>query len=80
MKQCIKTKNQQNEKNCKTFLFLLNNSSLSELSGSEKTDERFEKAKRGRFDVFVFREANINWILACVSTTQLLETTQGAFV
>lgn len=74
MKQCIKTKNQQNEKNCKTFLFLLNNSSLSELSGSEKTDERFEKAKRGRFDVFVFLEANIKWILACVSTTQLLET------
>ena len=59
MKQCIKTKNQQNEKNCKTFLFLLNNSSLSELSGSEKTDERFEKANPGRFDVFVFREANI---------------------
>lgn len=53
---------------------------MSELSGSEKTDERFEKAKRGRFDVFVFREANIKWILACLHHTTTGNITQGVFV
>ena len=47
---------------------------LSELSGSEKTDGSFEKANCGRFDIFVFREANIKGILACVLTIQLLKT------
>ena len=37
------------------FPLLLNNSSLSELSGLEQADERFAKSKYGHFKIFDFR-------------------------